>query len=502
MRKKFKTLGIFTSVHSQRSLRSRPCRPARSRRRRRPSRSTTTTSAASCAGRTAPRPAYGSSRRRAIFPCASSRSSLPTTRAATCCRPAAGELRHLGARLRPRRQPEGEERARQAAQSDRRRRPERRGGREVLSGDLLVLDDEDPGRRGVRQQGCAGQSQDHRLSQRDEEQRLRRLSPARPALDPHHSEIPHGRRQEPRGSLGAPHLVRTGRREHDHGRRGSARRHAVPLSRRLDPAGGEGRASVGQADAAAGHRAQHRGHAARLAQSEAISARPDRQRPALSDRERLRPARRAMRACLQRHAHPRSDQERRDQLRAADAPDMPLASAGQCRLNHYSLAFGLLGRGEHLGQQGEQPQLDDGPERPRVAGGDRARSGQSGLLQEGLDAPFGGGIPAQQHQPPRHDVRSQDRQIHRLPDLLRLASSAVRLRRQRDAVDEHRRRRRQCRLDQHQDARRDRRHREVAGLDRACCRHQRQRPARRGTPSRASRRSRTRTCASARPSMR
>ena len=68
--------------------------------------------------------------------------------------------------------------------------PNEADGREILSGDLLVRDDENPGGRGVRQPGRAGQRQDHRLSQRHEEQRLHRLPPARPAFDPHHSRIP------------------------------------------------------------------------------------------------------------------------------------------------------------------------------------------------------------------------------------------------------------------------------------------------------------------------
>ena len=57
------------------------------------------------------------------------------------------------------------------------------------------------------------------------------------------------------------------------------------------------------------------------------------------------------------------------------------------------------------------------------------------------------------------------------------APSAVRLRRQRHAVDERRRPGR--RLAEHEDVRRDRRRREVAGLDGARARHQRQRQARR-----------------------
>ena len=111
-------------------------------------------------------------------------------------RSAESQLRRVGARLRPRRFAEGEERARQAAQPDRGAGPQRGGSREVLPGDLLVRDDEDPRGRDLRQQGRAEQRQDHRLSQRHEEQRLRRLPPARPALDPHDSEVPPGRGQD------------------------------------------------------------------------------------------------------------------------------------------------------------------------------------------------------------------------------------------------------------------------------------------------------------------
>ena len=61
--------------------------------------------------------------------------------------PAEGQLQRLGARLRPGRFAEGAERAGQAAQSDGGAGAERGGGGAVLSGDLLVLDAEDPGRR-------------------------------------------------------------------------------------------------------------------------------------------------------------------------------------------------------------------------------------------------------------------------------------------------------------------------------------------------------------------
>ena len=397
-------------------------------------------------------------------------------------RSAEGQLRRLGARLRPCRLAEGEERARQAAQSHR-----GAGARTtaeaatVLSGDLLVRDDEDPGGRAVRQQGRAAERQADRLSQRHEEQRLRRLPSARPAIDPHHPRVPPRRRRRTTKKPGCA-ASSPGRPARTWSTIAAGQLGGVPFKYLADwtervP---EGRVAVRQADAAARRRAQHRRHAARLAQRQAISARPDRQRPPLSDGQRLRAGVRAVRARLRRHADPRSGEERRDEFRAADhARHAAGARARQRRLGQDPGAFGLLGRGEHLEQQGQQPQLDVRPEGPPLARRDRPRAGQPGVLQEGLEPSVGRRVSARPHQPPGDDVRSQDRQIHRLPDLLRLASSAVRLRRQRDAVDVHRRRRRQCRLDQHQDARRDRRHREVAGLDRAGARHQRQRPARR-----------------------
>ena len=110
--------------------------------------------------------------------------------------------------------------------------------------------------------------QDHRLSQRHEEQRLRRLPPARPALDPHDSRNSIWTRCKTHEEAWVRRIQsgQAGENMVDHRRR-SARRRAVQVSRRLDRAGGQGRAAVCQADAAAGRRAQHRRHAARLAQS-------------------------------------------------------------------------------------------------------------------------------------------------------------------------------------------------------------------------------------------
>ena len=71
-------------------------------------------------------------------------------------------------------------------------------------------------------------------------------------------------------------------------------------------------------------------------------------------------------------------------------PDMPLAlgpgNAGSIKILR---TLGLLGRGEHLGQQGQQPQLDVRPEGPHLARRDGPQAGQSRLLQEGLEPSFG-----------------------------------------------------------------------------------------------------------------
>ncbi len=69
-------------------------------------------------------------------------------------------------------------------------------------------------------------------------------------------------------------------------------------------------------------------------------------------------------------------------------PDMPSDDARhaagarprQRRFGQDPAALGLLGRGKHLGQQGEQPQLDVRPQGPRLARGDGPQAGQPRLL--------------------------------------------------------------------------------------------------------------------------
>ena len=107
-------------------------------------------------------------------------------------RSAAGELSGLGARLRPRRFRQDHQRAGRDAEPHREDRAERARGRAVLSGRLLVFDDEDPGQGRVRpRQDLPRERHAGSLSRHHQEQWLRRLPSDRPARDPHHPrEVP------------------------------------------------------------------------------------------------------------------------------------------------------------------------------------------------------------------------------------------------------------------------------------------------------------------------
>ena len=142
-------------------------------------------------------------------------------------RPSQGQIQGVGARLRPRRLAEGRRRAGQAAQSQGGGGAERGGGGAVLSGDLLVLDAQDPGGQPVRRQERHSR-EDHpgRVAHGDQEPGLRRLPSARPAVHPHD---PGGVRrvQVGRGRLAAPHHVGPGRAADDQSARRLSRRCAV-----------------------------------------------------------------------------------------------------------------------------------------------------------------------------------------------------------------------------------------------------------------------------------
>ncbi len=226
-------------------------------------------------------------------------------------RSSAGELSGLGPRLWPRRLRQDHQRAGRDAEPHREDRAERARRGAVLSGRLLVLDDGDSRERRVRsRQDLPRQRHARSLSRHHQEQRLRRLPSDRPALHPHDpGEVPAraGRRAFRR--VAPSHSVRASRRADDRPCRGSPRRRAVQIFRRVDGTCRQGRIPLAEAAAAARCGAQHRRHAARLDEREAVPARPDRQRPPRSDGQRLWPAVRFAGIQLEQHPDPRPDQE-------------------------------------------------------------------------------------------------------------------------------------------------------------------------------------------------
>ena len=199
----------------------------------------------------------------------------------------------------------------------------------------------------------------------DEEHRLHRLPSARTGV---HAHDPAGARhvRHRRRRLEAARAVGPVGRD-DVRAAERPRRAVVRQLRRLDRPHRQGRAAVRQAAAAAGRRAQHRRHAARLDERQALPARPHRQRSPQSDGQRLRPALRVARVQLRRHADPRSGEEHRRRrsrrrcairrCRSTSAPATPRRSTPlqpspywgseriwETRVNNHNSMFGRDGR--------------------------------------------------------------------------------------------------------------------------------------------------------------
>ena len=322
-------------------------------------------------------------------------------------RPAEGQIQGVGARLRPRRFGEGRCRARPAAQPERGGRAEREGGGGILSADLLVLDAADPGEERIPRHRPEGQRhQSHAahpaaLAGRREEPRLSRL--------PCHGHAGHARdparvrrlRQLAR-RLDAPHPGRAG--DDLDGQRGDAARRRS-LHRRmgeLDRSRRRRRTAEGQADAAAGRRAQPGADALGLERSETLSARPDRDRPAQADGQCQRQDLRLARELIGPGADPRSGDAHRVVGEASGA-----RSEDAVAPHRSDDAVALLGRRADLGRAGQPPQPDDGREGSPVVHGAAAPGRQSGVLPQGLGSSVGQGVPDQQLDPARVDVRSR-----------------------------------------------------------------------------------------------
>ncbi len=278
---------------------------------------------------------------------------------------------------------------------------------------------------------------------------------------------------------------------------------SVRQLRRLDRSHRQGRAAVRQAAAAAGRRAQHRRHAARLDEREAVPARPDLQRPAQSDGQRLRPALRIAGVQLGHDPDPRPGEERRHHVRGAGARPR---DAAQPRTRARGGARRRCSRRPTGAASASGRRASTTTTRCSIG---RAASGWPPSVRGAENPAFcrararlirRRGVPAGARGPAPGGARSEDREVHLRRHVLLHASPAVRLRRQRHAVDQ--RRRSGGRLAEHEDVPRDRRRREVAGLDGARPRHQRQRPARRLRRAEQPRRIRRRTRASTRRSTR
>ncbi len=312
-------------------------------------------------------------------------------------RSAASEIYRLGARLRPRRFGQGRGRARQAAQSHRRAGAERRGRRAVLSGDLLVFDAENSRRRSVRRQERYSRTRPSQTDwlNTDEEQRLHRLPSAR---RPRHAHAAEGawRIQNLRRGLGAPRAVRPGRpADGEHHRRRSRPRRRSNISptgptasprancprKPQRPQGIERNVVVTTWDWADEKHYLH----------DEIST--DKRNPTVNG---YGPLFGSPEYSTDYHPDPRSGEEQRHQIPRAGARcrHAVLARTGPCRGAQAAGAVALLGQRADLGHPHQQPQFDDGRERPAVAGGRRARRQGSGFLRQGFGPDLGQTVPA------------------------------------------------------------------------------------------------------------
>ena len=388
-------------------------------------------------------------------------------------RSAEGALRGVGARLRARRQREDDERAGQAG--ERRRDAGADAGRRgaVLPGDLLVLDAEDPDAGRVRRTrdsfagnmtqqrwlsamknlGCVGCHQLGQLSTR--------TIPA--ALGTFASGAEAWRRRVQSGQAGE-HDVRPAER---------ARRRVVPVLRRLDRSHREGRAAARQA--ASARRASSATSSSRCATGwttkqylhDLISS--DRRNPTVNGNGPLYGSPEYSSDLL-----PILDpvEEQGDDVPGAGARSAACrsASARDTRRRSKPLAaVGVLGRRGDLGHARQQPQLD--VRSARAASGWRRRCAapeNPAFCQRGLGSSVGEAVPDRSQRRGSWRCSIRRRRSTRFVDT---CFGTHHLQFGYDANDTLwiERRRPGARLGQHEDVRRDRRRREVAGLDARSC---------------------------------
>ena len=140
----------------------------------------------------------------------------------------------------------------------------------------------------------------------------------------------------------------------------------------------------------------------------------------------------------------------------------------------------VLGQRTDLGQPDQPAQPDVRPQGTGLVHGTHPPTADAGVLPGGLRSSVREGVCGRAVRPPARDVRSEDAEVHAGRHLRANPPSQLRRGRQSHALSERRHhRQRSLRLGQYEDARRDRRRAEVAGLDAVRARHQRQRQARR-----------------------
>ncbi len=396
-------------------------------------------------------------------------------------RSAARELSGVGARLRARRLDEGRGPPRANVGSRRERGAVAGRRRRRVSGRVLVLDDEGAERRAKSARCRAASISISRRSRICRASAAIRSASSRRARC--RSEFASIRTITTRGcgafSPVRPAAQMLGVRDE------SARRRAAEVSRRLDRARREGRAAACAAAAAARRRAQHRRDGARLVDRQSVHARLERHRSPQSDGQRATASSTARPSS--RRTSSRSSIRRRTRRRRSTRPCRIRARRRRtARRRRSRRPTGATKRsGTAKPTRTIRCSMSEG--RVWYTAVVRAPDNAPDVLPRRRRPSVGEAVPAAALGPSALRLRSEDREVHVHRHVLLDASPAVRRGRERHAVDERRRSRR--RLAELEDVPRDRRRRNVARLDGARARHERQRQARRVRRARSARRS-------------
>ena len=302
--------------------------------------------------------------------------------------------------------------ARPAAQSPRGAGAERGGGGAVLSGDLLVLDAEDSaGERLRRIDRHSSQGDVHRLAEHHEEQRLRRLPSARPAVDAHD---PEGIRQEfvtrPRPGCGACRPASPASRWSAcwPGQLGGVpfkyfgdwtdrvAKGELPHTKPTRPQGVERNIVVTTWDWGTEKQYLHD-----LVASDRRFPTVNAYGPVFGSPEYSTDAWPILDPKTHTVTYFNAPVARRDDRHGARPGSRGERPAGR--------AVALLGQRADLGYQDQQPQRHVRSPRPGLVRGARTRQQESGLLQEGLGPSVGQGVPGERVAPAAVDAGSRRR---------------------------------------------------------------------------------------------